>query len=225
MGAARQIPRLTLATKVTLLRFLGIPVFVLMMIYYLIGLREGAADERYRVAALLTFLAVALTDALDGYLARSRGEITQLGRILDPLADKSLLLAGIVMLTRPSLPALHPQLPVWFALTVISRDVLLVLGAFVVHHLNSHVEVRPRITGKLATVLQMGSVLWVLADGPAHPFLWLAGFAAVFTALSGAQYIFDGIHQIEHALRAPPPPAGHPSVPPRAGSSSSKNER
>ncbi|MBU4458958.1 MAG: CDP-alcohol phosphatidyltransferase family protein, partial [Verrucomicrobia bacterium] len=76
MGESKQIPRLTLATKVTLLRFLGIPIFVLMMVYYVLGLREGAADERYRIAALVTFLAVALTDALDGYLARSRGEIT-----------------------------------------------------------------------------------------------------------------------------------------------------
>ncbi len=202
----RRIPRLTLATKVTLLRFLGIPVFVLMMVYYTLGLREGAADERYRVAALVTFLAVALTDALDGYLARSRGEITPLGKILDPLADKALLLAAIIMLTRPSLPALHPQIPVWFALAVISRDALLVLGAFVVHHLNSHVEVHPRWSGKLATVLQMGTVLWVLADAPARPFPWLAGAAAFFTVVAGGQYILDGIRQIEHSHRAPPLP-------------------
>ncbi|OQW98033.1 MAG: hypothetical protein BWK77_00225 [Verrucomicrobia bacterium A1] len=201
---SRQIPRLTLATKVTLLRFLGIPIFVLMMVYYVLGLREGAADERYRIAALVTFLAVALTDALDGYLARSRGEITQLGKILDPLADKTLLLAAIIMLTRPSLPALHPQLPVWFALAVISRDSLLLIGAFVIHHLNSRFEVFPRMSGKLATVLQMGSVLWVLADAPAGPFPWLAGAAALFTVISGGQYIFDGIRQIEHVHRAPP---------------------
>lgn len=200
----RVVPRVTLATKVTLLRILGIPVFVLMMVYYTLGLREGAADERYRVAALVTFLAVALTDALDGYLARSRGEITQLGKILDPIADKSLLLAAIIMLTRPSLPELHPQIPVWFAIAVISRDVLLVAGAFVVHHLNSHVNVHPRMTGKLATVLQMGSVVWVLADAPARPFLWLAGAAALFTVIAGGQYILDGIRQIEHSHRAPP---------------------
>jgi CDP-diacylglycerol--glycerol-3-phosphate 3-phosphatidyltransferase len=202
----RAVPRLTLATKVTLLRFLGIPLFVLMMIYYTLGLREGAADERYRVAAMVTFLAVALTDALDGYLARSRGEITQLGKILDPLADKTLLLAAIIMLTRPSLPSLHPQIPVWFALAVISRDALLVIGAFVVHHLNSHVEVRPRLTGKLATVLQMATILWVLADAPARPFPWIAGAAAFFTIVSGGQYILDGIRQIEHTHRAPPAP-------------------
>jgi CDP-diacylglycerol--glycerol-3-phosphate 3-phosphatidyltransferase len=202
----RVVPRLTLATKVTLLRFLGIPLFVLMMIYYTLGLREGVADERYRVAAMVTFLAVALTDALDGYLARSRGEITQLGKILDPLADKTLLLAAIIMLTRPSLPSLHPQIPVWFALAVISRDALLVIGAFVVHHLNSHVEVRPRLTGKLATVLQMATILWVLADAPARPFPWIAGAAAFFTIVSGGQYILDGIRQIEHTHRAPPAP-------------------
>lgn len=206
--APSSIPRLTLATKVTLLRFMGIPFFVLMMIYYGVSLREGAPDERYRIAALLIFLTVALTDALDGFLARSRGEITRLGSILDPLADKSLLLAAIILLTRPSMPELSPQLPIWFALAVISRDVLLVIGAVVLHHLSGHVEVQPRLTGKIATVLQMGAVVWVLAAGPYSALIGLAAAAAAFTLISGTQYLFDYIHQIDHAHRAPPPRGG-----------------
>ncbi len=191
--------RITLATKVTLLRFLGIPVFILLMTYYLVGLRGDGDSEYYRVGALTVFLFVALTDALDGYLARSRHEVTALGRILDPIADKSLLLSAVIMLTRPGMPELHPQLPVWFAVAVLSRDVIILLGAFVVHHLAHHVEFRARISGKVATFLQMGSVLWVLADAPAPPFPWIAGAAVLFTALSGAQYVLDGIRQVEHA--------------------------
>lgn len=202
--SGRRIPRLTLATRVTLLRFLGIPVFVLMMIYYGMSLREGTPAEGYRQAGLLIFLLVALTDALDGWLARSRGEITVLGRILDPLADKCLLLSAVIVLTRPGLPELSPQLPVWFALAIISRDTLLVLGTFVIQFLTHHVDVRPRWTGKVATVLQMSSVLWVLAAGPLRPFEWLAASAVLFTLVSGAQYMVDGIRQIEYSHRAPP---------------------
>lgn len=199
-----ELPRLTLATKVTLLRMLGIPVFVLLMVYYILGLRAGAPDEMLRIGALTVFVAVALTDALDGYLARSRNEVTELGRILDPLADKGLLLSAIIVLTRPSMPELQPQLPVWFALTVISRDVILVLGAFVVHHLVHAVRVRPRLTGKAATALQMATVTWVLMQAPGRPFPYLAAAAALLTALSGAQYILDGVRQVEaHAHPAP----------------------
>ena len=103
---------LTLANKITLARILGIPVFVLLMIYYVMGLQRGAPNEYLRWSSLVLFVVVALTDALDGYVARSRDEITHLGRILDPLADKALLLSSLIMLTRPSIPALQPQIPI-----------------------------------------------------------------------------------------------------------------
>ena len=199
------LPLITLATRVTLLRILGIPLFVLLMIYYTLGLRAGTGEDWYRVAALGVFALVALTDALDGYLARSRNEVTRLGRTLDPLADKLLLLSAVIMLTRPGLPELHPQLPVWFALVVIARDGFLVIGAWVILHMAGHVEVHPRLTGKAATFFQMASVVGVLMEMPAHPLLALAGVAAALTAISGLQYLWDGLRQIEHAHRAPPP--------------------
>ncbi len=198
-------PLITLATRVTLLRILGIPVFVLLMIYYTLALREGADADWYRVAALGVFGLVALTDALDGYLARSRNEVTRLGKMLDPLADKLLLLSAVVMLTRPGMPELHPQLPVWFALVVITRDLFLVIGAWVILHMAGRVEVHPRLTGKAATFFQMLSVVGVLIEMPARALLALAGLAAGLTLLSGLQYLWDGLRQIEHAHRAPSP--------------------
>jgi cardiolipin synthase len=192
-------PRITLATKVTLARFLGTPVFVLLMVYYGFSVKGGDANEYYRVGALVAFLGVALTDALDGYLARSRNEVTALGRILDPLADKTLLLSATIMLTRPSLPDPYPQLPIWFTVTVISRDALLIIGAMVVHHLAHAVRVHPRIAGKMTTVLQMTTVLLVLIQAGSAWTHWMAGVAALFTAISGAQYAADGIRQVEHA--------------------------
>ncbi len=196
-------PRLTLATKVTLVRLLGIPVYVGAIAYYRLSLSAGAPNEAYRVAALGIFLAGALTDALDGFLARSRGEVTRLGQILDPLADKSMLMAAMLTLTAPSLPALHPQIPLWFTLAVISRDVLLAVGAYVIHHLTGHVEVRPCLTGKLATALQMTCVVWVLADFAPAPFHGLAMSAVAFTIWSGVRYVADGWRQLAHPPRRP----------------------
>ncbi len=197
---------LTAATRVTLLRILGIPAFVILMWYYLRSVEIGASDDRLRIGALALFSAIALTDALDGYLARSRGEITRLGRILDPLADKALLLSATILLTRPSLPALRPQLPVFLTAAVISRDALLVLGFFVVHHLTGMIEVRPRFTGKTSTFLLMTAIVWALAQGPERPFGWLCIGATGFTIVAGFQYLFDGLRQLErgtHSASAP----------------------
>ncbi|HMP77774.1 MAG TPA: CDP-alcohol phosphatidyltransferase family protein [Kiritimatiellia bacterium] len=202
MTPAPQPPRLTLATRVTLLRILGIPVFIVLVVYYLLGLERGAPEPLHRWWALGLFVAIAATDALDGYLARSRNEVSALGRILDPLADKALLLSGLLLLTRPDIPALTPHIPVWFTGLVLSRDILLVGGYFLIRHLAGAVHVQPRLTGKLATVLQMATIAWVLAQGPETYFFALVGAAGFLTALAGLQYLRDGWRQVEHLHRA-----------------------
>ncbi len=186
---------ITLATRVTLLRILGIPVFIVLVVYHLLALSRGEADSIYRWWALAAFAAVAATDALDGYLARSRNEVSNLGRVLDPLADKALLLSALILLTRPDLDALTPHIPVWFTALVISRDILAVGGYFLIRHLVGSVHVQPRWTGKFATVLQMVTILWVLAQLPDRYFLSLVVAAAVFTAVAGLQYLIDGLRQ------------------------------
>ena len=142
---------------------------------------------------------LASTDALDGYYARSRNEITTLGRMLDPIADKSLLLSGLILLTRPTLPGLLPHIPIWFTLLVISRDVVLILGSIIIHALVGHVEVKPRMVGKIATFFQMVTIVWVLIGGAPGHFLACVITAGAFTFLSGALYILDGTRQLERA--------------------------
>ena len=139
MDTSQKHTILTLANKITILRILGVPVFILMLVYYTMGLAQGNAEELYRSVALVIFVVLASTDALDGYYARSRNEITTLGRMLDPIADKSLLLSGLILLTRPTLPGLLPHIPIWFTLLVISRDVVLILGSIIIHALVGHV--------------------------------------------------------------------------------------
>lgn len=195
-------PGLTLATKITIVRIMGVPIFVLLLIYYVMGLSRGEPQEGYRVAALCLFVLVAGTDALDGYVARSRNQVTNLGRVLDPLADKTLLLSALIILARPSLQALDPHIPIWLTTLVISRDVALVGGYFLIHHFAGSVRVRPRWSGKIATVLQMALVVWALLQVPHPHFAWLAALAGLATGLSFVQYVVDGARQLGQVARS-----------------------
>ena len=189
--------QITLATRVTILRILGVPVFVFLVIHYTLGLANGTPSEMYRYAALVVFILVAATDALDGYLARSRNEVTRLGKILDPLADKALVLSGLLLLTQPSLAGLKPYIPVGYTLLIISRDLVLVMGAIVVHMVAGHVEIHARWIGKISTICQMIIISWVLLRGAQTIFnvmIWIAGMVA-FSA--GMVYLFDGLKQME----------------------------
>ncbi len=187
---------ITLATRITILRILGIPLFILILIYYKMSLAAAEPVEWYRHLALGLFVLIAVTDALDGYLARKRDEESRLGAILDPLADKALLLSAIILLTNPTLDALQPQFPISFTLLIISRDVVLLSGSYIIHTVVGHVDVRPRMSGKVATFLQMAAIIAALIP-LSLAFPWIVGAAAAFTLISWLQYIFDGVRQLE----------------------------
>jgi cardiolipin synthase len=168
-----------LANWLTILRILLIPVFVSLLVYRKPG------------AALLVFAAAALTDLLDGWVARRSGSQSRLGAFLDPTADKLLLTASFVTL------AYLKAVPFWIAAIVISRDVILVVGALVMQMVGARLYPRPTWAGKAATFLQVLVVLVglsarfvqvpPLARGSV---MWLA---AGFTVLSGLQYIVQGM--------------------------------
>ena len=187
--------RITPATWITIARLAGVFVFILLLTYHTLELKQGSTDSAFRVWALGLFVVVAATDFLDGWLARRRGEVTPLGTFLDPLADKLLVVSSLVMLTKPSLPALSPQFPVWFTWLVISRDVYLFAGAVLVHATGAKLNIRPRQIGKLATVLNLAAITLVLAklDGP----MWIVVLyaAAAATLWSWIQYSRDGFRQ------------------------------
>lgn len=203
---------LTLANRITIVRFLSIPVFVTLVIYYAASAHDGTANEYLRWAATLVFAAASLSDALDGYFARSRRERTRLGAILDPLADKTLLVSALILLSipwgdPPDRLIFEPHIPLWYTLLVISRDAVLIIGSMVIHFTVGHLEVGPRWFGKASTVFQMLIIVWVLTGIPGRqPFLWLLILASACTLLSAAQYLVDGIRQLEraHAHEQPP---------------------
>jgi len=194
---------ITLATRITIVRILCVPVFVVLLMYYFASIRNGTPEEIFRQAALALFILVAATDALDGYLARKRGEISRLGTILDPIADKALMLSGLIMLTKPSLPQLAPHIPLWFTGLVISRDAFLVAGALLIHYFSRDVQVKPHWTGKLATVLHVVVIAWVLLQAAPQWFDWMVALAGFFTAASWLIYLSAGLRQLEQSHRVP----------------------
>jgi cardiolipin synthase (CMP-forming) len=184
----------TTANKVTILRILLIPFFVMEVLYYV-----KTGNEAHRTAALLTFAVAAICDGVDGYIARRYNQWSELGTILDPLADKLLLVSGVVLLSFDHGPLLG-QIPLWLTVTIISRDILLLVGLVVIQMTVGKVKVQPRLIGKLATVLQMVVLLWVLLKWDVgRGGKWLQGLtlgAAICTGVSGLQYVWAGIRQL-----------------------------
>lgn len=200
---------MTTANKVTIFRILLIPVFVVEILNYV-----NTGSELHRVAGLVCFLAASVLDAVDGFIARHFDQRSELGTILDPLADKLLLVSAVVLLSFDHTPKLG-ALPLWLSGTIIGRDVVLLTGLVVIQHTMGRITVRPHAIGKLATVLQMISVVWLLlkwdADRDPRWFLGLALAAAVLTGVSGLIYVREGVQQLGQSPQGnAKPPSNHP---------------
>ena len=128
---------MTTANKVTALRILLIPPFIYFMLEY-----RDTGEAWARVTGMVVFGTVALLDGVDGFIARRFNQRSELGAILDPLADKLLLVSAVIVLSLTN-AHLH-TLPGWFALAILSRDVLAVIGLAVVHFTVGRVRLRPR---------------------------------------------------------------------------------
>ena len=180
-------------TQITIMRLLLIPVFVTLAIYYSLSVKSGEANESLRWLAVVTFTVAAVSDALDGYLARKLNQYSKLGAFLDPLADKCLLLFALTTL------AVFPwgpdgwQLPPWFIILIVTRDIIIVGGLWILHHFQTGVKIQPHWTGKVCTVTQMIALGWVMLKWvPISP-IYPALLAAVFTVWSGVAYFQLGL--------------------------------
>jgi len=202
---------MTTANKITIFRILLVPFFVVQVLYY-----SNGQGEAHRWWAVLAFTLAAVSDGVDGYIARRYHQRSELGAILDPLADKLLIVSGIVLLGAQR-EEFMARLPLYLSVTVISRDMLLLLGVLVLRYVGVTLSVRPHWTGKAATVLQMGCVLWALlklGEGMAGWFLpALSLAAAVFTGISGLIYVLMWMRQV--AAHPSSLPSTAPTDPPR----------
>jgi CDP-diacylglycerol--glycerol-3-phosphate 3-phosphatidyltransferase len=191
---------MTTANKITIARILLVPVFVVELLNY-----TGSGREIHRWIALAVFLIAAIGDGVDGFVARRFNQKTEMGALLDPLADKLLLVLGLVILTLDNAPRLD-RIPLWLTATVLARDVMLLLFLVLVNYMVGRGTVHPHATGKIATVLQMVCVVWALLKWDATWLHWLAVGATSFTALSGLIYLRDGTRMIRARPSAPSRP-------------------
>lgn len=179
---------LTFANKVTVGRILIVPFFIAAVMYI--------SPQRmfFRWIALVLFMAAVISDIIDGYIARTRGQKTKAGAILDPLADKILLISAFICLyiQRPFFPGIH--FPLWFVLGIISRDVMLLLGCMIIQLTTGKLEIEANRAGKLTAFLQIICVLGVLLQFKVTFYLWYVALAATF--VSGIIYIKEGIKAI-----------------------------
>ncbi|MCE9520177.1 MAG: CDP-alcohol phosphatidyltransferase family protein [Verrucomicrobia bacterium] len=183
---------MTTATYITLVRILLIPVFVGFAVYYAHSVRIHQPDENLRIAAIVTFAVAALSDLIDGWIARRFNQCSRLGAILDPLADKLLLLAAVITLSVSDWPA---HLPLWFVIVVLTREILSIAGAFLVDHVAGKVSIKPHWTGKAATALLITTAGCSMI-GWDQVVVWMAVAACVFTFTSGGIYIAGAVQQI-----------------------------
>ncbi len=190
---------MTTANKITVVRILMIPAFVTMAIYYGQSVQRGEPLEWQRFAAIIIFLLASVSDGLDGYIARRYNQRSTLGVILDPIADKGLLLSGVITLsiTNWSNDPDYGRFPAWFPVLIITRDAVILVGSAVLHILNGKVQVRPSWTGKVATVLQMAAIAWVMLQLRFLPLIYVVAAAGLFTFISGIIYVRNGVQQLQ----------------------------
>jgi cardiolipin synthase len=197
-------------TRITLVRILLIVPFVDCMLSTHDPQLDGASQNLLRYAAIALFVLMAVSDAVDGYWARHRKQITKLGTFLDPLADKLLITSASLLLVSQRGHVEGFLLPMTVVVLIIGKDVLITIGFLILYLITSQTHIVPVFAGKLTTALQLAMVAAVLvAPELSHVFppyrwfvqvlWWSAGGAAVFAALI---YIRNGSRYIEQYERA-----------------------
>ena len=141
--------------RITLLRLLLVAPFVVLM-------QHQQAQPVCRYVAMGLLMVVAASDVADGFLARRLASKTRLGAILDPLADKALITCAAVLLALPHSSVRGARLPDWVVVTIVGKDLWVVIGFAVLFLLTGKVRVRPAWAGKLCTAAQLAMVLAVL---------------------------------------------------------------
>jgi len=164
-------------------RILLLPFFVSALIY-----------NAY-LYALVIFLLAGATDILDGYIARMKRQVSEFGTILDPVADKFIIITSFILMTANGI------IPKWLTIIVISRDVIIITGVIILYFVINQIKVEPSFLGKASNILQyflIGLALLTInvMDKPFIPRIYLF-VVAIFTTVSGIQYIYKGLKAVE----------------------------
>jgi cardiolipin synthase len=194
---------LTPANQITILRLIFVPIFAILVI------------ERNYPWALVTLAAAAVSDVVDGFVARFFHQESPVGVALDPIADKILMTTAYLVL------AFRDALPWWLTVTVISRDVAIVMTALLISLVAGYRPFRPTILGKASTTVQ---VITIFAAVGYQANVWPASamllrisiyLTAAVTIASGVHYLVVVRHRYAHASPAEGPAQPQESEPPQ----------
>jgi cardiolipin synthase (CMP-forming) len=195
---------MTFASKITIGRILLVPVFAALAVAYGNSVRRRAPVEALRWWALGVFITAAGSDGIDGWVARRFNQRSDFGAFIDPIADKALLLTGVITLALVPWGADGWRLPLWFAAIVVLRDCIILGGIKILYVRGRKVEIAPHWSGKLTTVAQMFALGWVMLKFTDVPPLWPCVVAAALTVWSTVEYIRTGVRILRSgALKAP----------------------
>lgn len=197
---------MTLANKITIVRIFLIPVFIILLVY---GYQRD--NLAFQQISILIFLVCAITDAIDGMIARRFKQKTELGSFLDPLADKLLLTTAFFLL------AYFEKISLGVVIVVISRDVLLGLGWIILHvYTSGPLVIQPSLFGKGCTFFQITVVILCLLGVPRSSEIRyiLITIMVVLTVASILDYIIKGSKRFNH---------NHPELITNKGEQSCKN--
>jgi cardiolipin synthase len=181
--------KITISTAFTIARMLLTPIIVFAMI-----------SSNWAIAFWL-FLAAAATDVIDGFLARMLQEQTLLGAYLDPVADKLLVLSCFTTLAFVQSPLFG--IPLWFVLTVLCKELILIGGFAIVYMSKGHLRIKPTLLGKVTTCIQIGFIVWLFACYfckwiPIKTYYGMLGLMLITIIASLVQYIGIGISLVTH---------------------------
>jgi cardiolipin synthase len=168
---------LTPSNQITLLRLLFVPVFAILVM-----------DQHYR-AALAVLTAAALSDVLDGTVARLLKQESPLGVALDPIADKILMTTAYITL------AFRAALPWWLTIIVLSRDAAILMTALVISLVVGYRPFHPTLLGKMSTAIQVATIFAVVCRRAGVPYA-TSGLVTIFTYLTAALTLASGVHYV-----------------------------
>ena len=174
---------LTIPNLLTFMRMALIPVFASLLVYGYMG------------AALAVFVIAGVSDGVDGFLARKFNQESELGTIMDPIADKLLMTTAFIILTIPGIlpPVRHLPVPFWVTAAVIGRDVLIIAVAGAINIMTGFRGFQPSWLGKASTLVQVIGVTLILISSVTGYFIFLPttySIVVFFAFVSGVHYIF-----------------------------------
>ena len=197
--------KLNWASRITILRILLIAPFVSLMLKTNDPALRTGAQNSIRYVSIVIFFVMAVSDAIDGYLARIKKQVTKLGTFLDPIADKLLMTCACLLLASQRGHVQNFLLPPTVVVLIIGKDLFLLIGFLIVYFITSQIHIVPVFIGKLATALQLSMVAGILiapeVSGILPGWIWilrLLWWSAAGTAiLATLIYIRNGSRYIE----------------------------